>query len=682
MNRFLDWWKMPGRYWDRAGEFPEDCEGHSSIKGYSGERKGAGEKRYVTLVKSLLLGLLPLLCCMVYCAGQGRGLGEVYIPSSEWNDELFYFKQVESILNFGYPQGYFGFNESHALKLSFAAWSPVLVFPWLIWGVVFGWNLMSPIYCNIFLVCLCCFLFVWLVRPTWKQVGVLTLLFCLYKPFVRYMLSAMAEVICFVVLIFFYSLAVNYLRHEKDYKLVVLFLVSGLMALMRPYLVLFMLLPIYFWIRRGKSRGAKWRNGAVGMAVLAAVLGIYVCINHYLGAEYFTPLFYTDWITAFFEEGLFGGIYFTLRKLYYTAKTTVTMIGDGFREGLASGAHFAGYLACMAVLAVQCLRDWRTFRRLKAETGRAVAAAGTNAERREGSGRGADAERREGPGRGADAERREGSERGADAERREGSERGADAERREGSGRGADAERAEGSGLGARREQEEAAEKGSGTGLAGRSDHGKTSCGAQTRRVWENLVIEAHLAFCFLAMFFAILLMYKLTEGSRHLLTFMAAALFVIALMDTKFYKKAVFVGVTFAYFYFYVPLDPFDYEIPFRQEERVFSLEAWTEAMAEGLVLEREDVPNYDNVVIWVFSDMVGEEEVRTSYQLLYGLPKGFGVSCCMRDFVVPNIDTLKSRYIAVPAYGEIAMLCEEREYSLVYGDDELALYELRGGE
>ena len=602
MKKILRWWKKEA--------------------GISREGKRFWEKRYVTLAKSLLLALLPLLCCVVYCASQGRGIGEVYLPSSVWNDELFYYKQVEGIVNYGYPQGYFGFNESHALKLSFAAWSPVLVFPWIIWGFLFGWNLMSPIYCNIFLVCLCCFLFVWLVRPTWKQVGVLSLLFCLYKPFIRYMLSAMAEVICFVILIFFYSLAVNYLRREKDYKLVILFLVSGLMALMRPYLVLFMLLPIFLWVRRGKSRAAKWRNGAAGTAVLAAVLGIYVYINHFLGAAYFTPLFYTDWITAFFEEGLFGGVWFTLRKAYYAGRTMVRVIREGFSDGLASGAHFAGYLVCMAVLAVQCFRDLILFRRLKAET-----------------------------------------EEGTAAEVPE--------------GKGAVAEVSEGKGA--------AAEVSKGKGTAAEVPVvGKTAQNAavQARRVWEKLVIEAHLAFCFLAMFFAILLMYKLTEGSRHLLTFMAAAMFVIALMDTKFYKKAVLVGVTFAYFYFYVPLSPFDYEIPFRQEERAASLEAWTEAMAERLVLNREDVPNYDNVVIWVFSDMVGGQEVRTSYQLLYGLPKGFGISCCMRDFVVPNIDTLKSRYMAVPAYGEIALLCEERGYGLVYGDDELALYELRGGE
>ena len=190
------------------------------------------------LLKSLVLALLPLLCCVVYCALQGRWIGDVYLPASQWNDELFYYKQVESILSGGYPLGYFGFNESHALKLSFAAWSPVLVFPWVLWGLVFGWNLMSPILCNIFLMSLSCFLYVWLVRPSWKQMGVLGLLFCLYTNFPRYMLSGMAEVICFAMLISFYSLAIHYRRRRKGRELAVLFLVSGLMTLMRPYLVL------------------------------------------------------------------------------------------------------------------------------------------------------------------------------------------------------------------------------------------------------------------------------------------------------------------------------------------------------------------------------------------------------------------------------------------------------------
>ena len=268
-NGFLDWWKR--------------------------------DRRYLTMCKAVLLALLPLVCCMVYCASQGKTIGQVYLPGSEWNDELFYYKQVESIVKYGYPYGYFGFNESHALKLSFAAWSPVLVWPWILWGLVFGWNLMSPVLCNIFLMMLCCFLFVWLCKPTWKQMGILTLLFCLYTPFVRYMLSVMPEVICFSMLITFYALAVNYLNQERGYKLVLLFLMAGVMTLMRPYMLLFLLLPAYFWVKR-----SGWKGAAGSGLVLALVLGLYAGIKHFLGAEYFAPLFFTDWVEAFFEKGLFA----------------------------------------------------------------------------------------------------------------------------------------------------------------------------------------------------------------------------------------------------------------------------------------------------------------------------------------------------------------------------------------
>lgn len=530
------------------------------------------DDKFATLWKALLLASLPLLCCALYCAVQGGSLWEVYPPSSEWNDELFYYKQVESILNFGYPQGYFGFNESHAQKLSFAAWSPVLVFPWILWGLLFGWNLMSAVYCNIFLMGLACFLFVWLVRPTWKQMGVAAFLFGLYRPLARFMLSLMAETICFAGLILFYSMALNYLRREKGYKLALLFLASGLMTLMRPYLALSMLLPMFLWIRRGKGRVGKWRNAAAGAGVLAAVLGLYAGIKRAFGAEYFAPLFYTDWIMAFLERGFFGGVYFTLRKLYYVGMDFLSHIQRAFCGGLASGAYFVGYLACMGVLAAQCVRDFRLSRRL----------------------------------------RREGA-------------------------------------------------------------------AAQGRKAWEMLVVEGHLLLSFVAMFFALLLMYKLTEGSRHLITFLAAAIFVVALMDTKFYKKAVLLGVIFAYFHSYMALDPFDYQVPFLREERRASVEAWEEALAERLALETEDVPNYDNVVIWVFDDMVDGRRTRTAYQLLYGLPKGFGISCCMRDYVVPNLDVLKSRYLAIPTGGEIDLLCKERGYELVYGDGELVFYALR---
>lgn len=433
-----------------------------------------------------MLALLPILCCLVYCGMQGKTIGEVYLPVCEWNDELFYFKQVESIIEFGYPQGYYGFNESHALKFSFAAWSPILVFPWVIWGSLFGWNLLSPVICNVLLLTLAVFVFVWLVRPTWKQLGLLALLFCLYTPFVRYMLSGMPEIICFSMLILFYGLAINYLEKEKNYKLVLLFLISGIAVLMRPYMLLFLFLPAYLWVRK-----SKWKGVLGSAAVFTVVLGCYALIKHYLGAEYFAPLFFTEWITTFFTEGFGAGIHNFFGTLYYMGLDFLRRMVQGFRTGLASGAYFTSYLVMLGILLAQSYADWREYRNSK-----------------------------------------------------------------------------------------------------------------EDKTLRKMLVIQVHLTFSFIGMLFALLLMYKLTEGSKHLLTFMAVGVFVVSMMRTKYFKKVVLLGITFAFFFFHMAVDPYDYQVPFAEEERVEQAAYWEEVFADNLVLKEEDVPNFDNVIIWVFSD------------------------------------------------------------------------------
>ncbi len=563
MERFLDWWKK--------------------------------EDRRATLLKALLLALVPVLCCVAYCAAQGRWIWEVYLPSSQWNDELFYYKQVEGILSHGYPQGYFGFNESHALKLSFAAWSPVLVFPWVIWGLLFGWNLASPVLCNIFLLSLACFLYVWLVRPSWRQLGMVALLFGLYNNFARYMLSGMPEAICFAMVILFYGAAVNYLRRRKSYKLVVLFAMSCTMTLMRPYLILFLLLPCWLWIL-GSRRG-RWLRVLGSAAILGATLGLYGAINHYLGAEYITPLFYTDWIQAFFRQGVLGGLRFTFEKLLTKGSEYMDYAKQGLRTVNTTGAVYAGYLLCLFALAVQCAGDWAAYRS---------------------SGKGLDRS----SGKGLDRHP------GEDLDRHPG---------------------------------------------AGDSPQGAAAGWA---------VARAHLAFCFLTMLPALLLMYKTIEGSRHLLTFMAALIFLIPLAEKGAWRRtacvAACLGAAFAYLYIYRAADPYDYQVAYMQEERRASLEEWERVFDESLVLDREDVPNYRNVVIWVQNDVIEDAPVYTAWQLLYMLPEGFGINCCTREYVLEHVGSLRSRYLCGPVGGEIERLCEENGYRQLYTDGEMALYEI----
>ena len=360
------------------------------------------------------------------------------------------------------------------------------------------------------------------------------------------------------MLIIFYGLAISYLRREAFGKIVWMLVLSGLLTLMRPYMLLFMLLPMAFWIKKN-----KWQ-GIIGSGIVAAVTGvIYVLIKHYLGAEYFAPLFFTDWVTAFFERGLIGGTKYFFGKLYWNGLGFLQHINSGVQDGLASGAFFSGYMIMMLVLMGQSVADFGRLRREK-----------------------------------------------------------------------------------------------------------------ENKELRNILIVEAHLAFSFFAMLFALLLMYKLTEGSKHLLTFMAAGVFIISMMRTRFYKKAVLIGVVFAYFYSFMAVDPYDYQVPFAEEERQEQVEAWEDLFAEKLVLERDNVPSYDNAIIWVFSDMVDGQSVTNKWQLLYGLPNGFGISCCMRDYLLENFEHLQNRYIATVNGGELDIMCAEAGFVELGRDADMVVY------
>ncbi len=511
----------------------------------------------IVFLQAVMMGLLPLLCCVITCASHGYGLADIYLPTSDWNDELFYYKQVESMLEYGYPQGYFGFNESHALKLSFAAWSPVLVFPWLLFGKFFGWGMMAPIYCNILLLSIAGMVFVVLVKPKWKQLFLITILFCVFTPFTYYMLRCMPECICFSMLIVYYALMEWYLREKRMRGLTSMLIVAALMTLMRPYLVLFMLYPMIMWIREKK------RNAVAGSLLLfATVGGTYFVINHFLAAEYFTPLFKTDWIKPFFEGQILTGIKGVVSSLYYNGRTFLALSMEGLRSGLTEGAFFAGFLAMMCIFGLQAFIKWR-------------------------------------------------------------------------------------------------------------------------KKDKERAFQYFYLAFCFFGMMIALILMYKMKEGSKHLLTFMAMGIYAIGMMETKFYKKAMFLGALCVYLYSFKATNEIDYQICFTNPQRQEQLAYWDEIFQKEMVLCKENVPNYDNVVIWVFSDVIdtgSESQIKlTDWQILYALPEGFGISCCYDTYVSEHFDELQSKYITVPVGGRLHQMCEERGLYCLGRDESVCVYRLR---
>ncbi len=548
-----------------------------------------------TCLRAAVLACLPVIACLVCCAARGQGIGQVYLPSSERNDELIYYKQVEAILEYGYPRGYFGFNESHALKLSFAAWSPALMLPWVLWGLLFGWNLLSPVLCNIFLLTAAMLLFGLLAKPDWKQIGILTFLFFLYMPFSWYMLCGMPEIGCMSLAIVFYGAAAGWLRRRRGGLLAVMFALAGLLTLMRPYFLLFLLLPAYFWIFRdaaGGSRGmadsggtgekgrASGRGGKPGegrirwgavlgtAAVFAAVLGAYAWIGHFLAAAYFRPLYRMDWLTAFFQKGLGGGLKNLFGSLYYSGREFVSYMKQGMVSGLPAGGIFCCYVVMLLILFWQSVKDVVALRRLEAG-------------------------------------------------------------------------------------------------------------GERRRELGGQLALEGHLAFSFLAMLFAtLLLMSNFHDGCKHLLTFLAAGIFPIARMRTVYWKKAILTGVAFAFVFSYHGAAFEAYQPTFYQEAVALGLEGFGADVERELALAGDAGPSYDNTVIWVLSDELPEGPRYTGWQYLYALPPGFGINCCTAEYVTENFRSLRSRYMCVVPGGPVEEACRLMEYEEIAGNEHAVLY------
>ena len=314
---------------------------------------------------ALFLAVVPVVCAWLYCAIGRQSLSQIYLPSSPWNDELFYYKMTENVLAYGYPQGYFGFNESHGLYLSFAAWSPVLLVFWVVWGLIFGWNLLSPMFCNIALLSLSMLLFGLLVKPDRRQAGLIAVLYGTFIPITRFALSCIPEAELFALFILFWGLAIACQRKYRAWMTGVMFALVMLMTWMRPYLILLLLTPALLLFYKKGKKAVLWTGG-----IAAAAVAVYGMINHFFSAPYLEDLFYTEWIKIYFEQGILAGARYTVWKLYTSFGTVLSLIRANLavKSGLisAAGLYYLVFLLLLFLLLLKIIwrilyKDWKGF---------------------------------------------------------------------------------------------------------------------------------------------------------------------------------------------------------------------------------------------------------------------------------------------------------------------------------
>ncbi len=239
---------------------------------------------------------LPLIACIVMTAVSGKTIFDVWAPYSGWNDELFYFKQAQAMAKFGMPQGIWGFNESAALHGGFAAWGPLVLYPFAFALKLTGGAMWAPIVLNIALLSAALFFVAKSMGADIKRSLLLSVGLCFLLPLWRYVLSYMSEVLILSLTLLFFALA---LREINDHSLINQILMSAVLIYLislRPYFILFAAFQWYAGFVHRKRSALFFILSAAGGAVLYAMIG------KYFKADYFDGI-YADWLGKAFTHG-------------------------------------------------------------------------------------------------------------------------------------------------------------------------------------------------------------------------------------------------------------------------------------------------------------------------------------------------------------------------------------------
>ena len=80
----------------------------------------------------------------------------------------------------------------------------------------------------------------------------------------------------------------------------------------------------------------------------------------------------------------------------------------------------------------------------------------------------------------------------------------------------------------------------------------------------NRIIIEINYFVVMFGMLMALLLMYKLEEGSKHLLTFIAGGVFIMAVLNNKAFVKNIVFAAVCIFFFMIKGTSAYDYQVPF----------------------------------------------------------------------------------------------------------------------
>ena len=594
--------------------------------------------------------LMPLIVCIYYMIVHGSF--DLYLPDSYNNDALFYYKLVEGMVKGG-MKGFFGFNESSAMFGGFAAWNPAVVLPWVIPGFILRWGYPTVFVFNLIIFGAALALFVHLTDMPLKKLMVMTVLFLFFPGLPIHILNMLPEAVITSIVIIWLGFAIRSCRRGRHTRSAYLSggqvassesLIGGTLTrdvigmlaccmyltVVRPYMILLFIMPVSrLYIMMCKSdlrdkqgripKAVAGRNSRIaGRNSRLARTALFAVISV---AAVAIPVIVYIVTNKLFTADYFDPLYdFKIIKHFLTGKIT-----EGFWESVYAvktmvrgiGRYALNAFSYGFTAGIQyVIAAICTLMVFICFVGQMI---------------------------------KKSKERKTLNESKTAREGKIDVERK-----GA----AEG-----------------GAGVEGKAaEEGKAA--ADLHPVYLTYVITS------IALFAAVIfLLGKVNEGGRHVFFLAVMGIILVSMLewDVKGIASRALIAGLLCLFFFRGSFNPTDYDVPFEKAGTGQKIAFWKNEFEEAGV-KPEGKLSFDNTVIWVLYDHDGEgNTIITDQSALYAVPGRMGISCCKPEYVLSGIGSLKSKYLATDARGEVALKLTKSGYEPIASYENLVFYIIR---
>ncbi len=242
-----------------------------------------GKRKNVLVLIIIFLPLLQAGIIALYCMAAYKSA----LPVPQWNDEGAYYTLIKTWLATGQPLGYWGFDGGHAILGTGSAWSPAILFPYAVFGMMFGWHYSSVFYANLLFLTLAQVLFLLLVKPERKMQFRMFLLQAVSSIVLLYSVTLMSELLRFSLAIILagmiYRLYFGKCGPVFRFVIMPLFLLAAIQI----YIFFVFAVPLYvFGAMKDCKSGTWWKKALVSLTALLFAGGASYYLLHLISSNY------------------------------------------------------------------------------------------------------------------------------------------------------------------------------------------------------------------------------------------------------------------------------------------------------------------------------------------------------------------------------------------------------------